>query len=284
MITGDTNISLNHMKPPSTEPHSQDTWIQNSDALNGAFPWKPCRFHPASMISIIILPVMLPSRRVEGWMAWLQKWIVYRGWFLCPNVSHHPTRGDVNSNRYLFGWCETNPPKGTSIPTSDLWWSSCDMMRELDKALPAYFWIAAHFRQTQQHIRIEHFFKIQNGKTKKHIQNDTKIWLTMAYYHFLIQDLHSGYYQWLLSPWTSHVSPRAPATPCSALLLWKTWKTVPGRHGGFSHFFTQKSPAMMEFRPHHPWRSEPCPPVPSQCPPAFHFIRRPGQENVLQPR
>ena len=38
----------------------------------------------------------------------------------CPNVSHHPTIGDIISNRYLFWWCETNPQKGTHICFGDV--------------------------------------------------------------------------------------------------------------------------------------------------------------------
>ena len=30
----------------------------------------------------------------------------------CPNVSHHPTIGDIISNRYSVWWCERNPQKG----------------------------------------------------------------------------------------------------------------------------------------------------------------------------
>ena len=32
-------------------------------------------------------------------------------------MKHHPTIGDMISNRYLFWWWETNPQKGTSIPS-----------------------------------------------------------------------------------------------------------------------------------------------------------------------
>ena len=34
-------------------------------------------------------------------------------------VSHHPTLGDIISNRYLFWWCETNPPKKGHLPTPE---------------------------------------------------------------------------------------------------------------------------------------------------------------------
>ena len=35
----------------------------------------------------------------------------------CPNVSHHPTIGDIISNRYLFWWLETNSPKRDINPS-----------------------------------------------------------------------------------------------------------------------------------------------------------------------
>ena len=35
----------------------------------------------------------------------------------CPNVSHHPTTGDINSNKYFQVMWNKSPTIGTSIPT-----------------------------------------------------------------------------------------------------------------------------------------------------------------------
>ena len=34
----------------------------------------------------------------------------------CPNVSHHPTIGEIISNRYLFRWCSKSPKRDIYQP------------------------------------------------------------------------------------------------------------------------------------------------------------------------
>ena len=57
-------------------------------------------------------PTQLRSYALQPWK---------RGWDWCPNVSHHPTIGDVNSNRYgCFGDVLNKfPIVGTSIPSPE---------------------------------------------------------------------------------------------------------------------------------------------------------------------
>ena len=58
-------------------------------------------------------------------VAFVQCFFVYSncGWFLCPNVSHHPIIGNIISNRDLVWWCETNSQKGTwHLPTPVQLW------------------------------------------------------------------------------------------------------------------------------------------------------------------
>ena len=61
-------------------------------------------------------------------------------------IEHHPTIGDIISNRYLFWWCETNPQKGTSIPTPGHYKSSLMFH-------PFVGHVSSHFphNQLQQH-------------------------------------------------------------------------------------------------------------------------------------
>ena len=44
--------------------------------------------------------------------------LTYRGWFLCPNVSHHPNIGDIISNKHLKVMFKI--PKMGHLPTPDL--------------------------------------------------------------------------------------------------------------------------------------------------------------------